>query len=192
MTKGVEEEITSNKKIDMYKDPREGTSDMPDTIITCLQFLEAVEDDKYGFRWECPNGGNKCRFRHMLPEGYVITTKKEREEAKKQAEKDKENQADMPEFIMQDDYSESDGNSEVEIEREDSIEEHITKNYLTSDQAFLFSDSFTLLQNNAIIEAAFVFIDDYVYILFADTQAILMRPFKIGEIISMIMSPTQH
>ena len=35
----------------------------------------------------------------MLPEGYVITTKKERDEAKKQAEKDKENQMTIEEKI---------------------------------------------------------------------------------------------
>jgi len=34
---------------------------MPEeTIITCKHFLDAVEDEKYGWRWECPNGGVKC------------------------------------------------------------------------------------------------------------------------------------
>jgi hypothetical protein len=54
------EEITSNKQINMYDDPRGGTTDMPDTIITCLHFIEAVEDELYGWRWECPKGGVKC------------------------------------------------------------------------------------------------------------------------------------
>ena len=44
----------------MYDDPRGGTTDMPDTIITCLHFIEAVEDELYGWRWECPKGGIKC------------------------------------------------------------------------------------------------------------------------------------
>lgn len=57
-----------------------------DTIITCRHFLDAVEDDKYGWRWECPNGGKKCQYRHMLPQGYIITSKKEREKMKKEAE----------------------------------------------------------------------------------------------------------
>ena len=49
----------------MYADPRAGTVDMPeDTIITCKHFLDAVEDEKYGWRWECPNNGNKCQYRH--------------------------------------------------------------------------------------------------------------------------------
>ena len=77
----------------MYVDPRNGTTDMPDTIITCLHFLESVEDEKYGWRWECPKGGNKCCYRHQLPEGYVVTSKKEREANKKlQEELDKNNQ----------------------------------------------------------------------------------------------------
>jgi len=38
-----------------------------DTIITCKHFLDAVEDEKYGWRWECPNAGVKCQYRHMLP-----------------------------------------------------------------------------------------------------------------------------
>jgi len=71
----------------MYVDPRAGTEDMPETIITCKHFLDACEDEKYGWRWECPVGGRKCQYRHQLPEGYVMLTKKERaEEKKKQLE----------------------------------------------------------------------------------------------------------
>lgn len=72
------------KTINFYKDPRAGTEDMPDTIITCKYFLDACEDEKYGWRWECPNGP-KCPYRHQLPEGYVMLTKKEREAEKKRA-----------------------------------------------------------------------------------------------------------
>lgn len=72
-----------NKKIDFYRDPREGTENMPvDTIITCKHFLDAVEDEMYGWRWECPNRGVKCQYRHMLPEGYVLIPKKERDAMK--------------------------------------------------------------------------------------------------------------
>lgn len=60
---------------------------MPETIITCLHFLEAVEDDKYGWRWVCPNNAEKCQYRHMLPEGYKLTSKKERELNRIEAEK---------------------------------------------------------------------------------------------------------
>lgn len=37
-----------------------------------------MEDEKYGWRWECPNKGNKCEYRHQLPDGFVIMSKKER------------------------------------------------------------------------------------------------------------------
>lgn len=57
-------EADNNKAIDLYVDPRTGTDNMPtDTIITCLNFLKAVEDELYGWRWECPNG-IKCAYRH--------------------------------------------------------------------------------------------------------------------------------
>jgi len=45
---------------------------MPDTIITCRDFIEAVEKNLYGFNWVCPNQGDKCQYRHMLPAGYVL------------------------------------------------------------------------------------------------------------------------
>ena len=83
-----------SKKLDLYKDLREGTENMPqDTIITCQHFLDAVENETYGWRWVCPNRGEKCQYRHMLPEGYVLIPKKEREaikaaEAKEKAELD--------------------------------------------------------------------------------------------------------
>ena len=82
------EEVTAaSQAINLYKDPREGTENMPqDTIITCKNFLDAVEDDKYGWRWECPNNGSKCQYRHMLPEGYVVTSKKDREKERKARE----------------------------------------------------------------------------------------------------------
>ena len=40
----------------------------------------------YGWRWECPNNGKKCQYRHQLPEGYVVVSKKEREANRKEAE----------------------------------------------------------------------------------------------------------
>uniref|UniRef100_A0A7E4V2T0 Zinc finger CCCH domain-containing protein 15 homolog n=1 Tax=Panagrellus redivivus TaxID=6233 RepID=A0A7E4V2T0_PANRE len=41
------------------------------TDIVCKYFLDAVEDNKYGWFWECPNGA-KCIYRHALPSGYVL------------------------------------------------------------------------------------------------------------------------
>ncbi|XP_059610059.1 zinc finger CCCH domain-containing protein 15 homolog [Phlebotomus argentipes] len=44
---------------------------MPTTDIICKYFLDAVEKYKYGWFWECPNG-EKCIYRHALPQGYVL------------------------------------------------------------------------------------------------------------------------
>ncbi len=47
--------------IDIYTDPRSKVGKAPqDTIITCKNFIEAVEADKYGFNWVCGNGGDEC------------------------------------------------------------------------------------------------------------------------------------
>lgn len=93
------EDPTKNQQINMYSDPRAGTEDMPETIITCLHFLDAVETEQYGWRWECPQGGSKCQYRHMLPEGYVMTSKKDREAARKAAEEEKKNEVTIEEQI---------------------------------------------------------------------------------------------
>ena len=42
------------------------------TDIICKHFLDAVEKRTYGWFWECPNGGDKCQYRHALPAGYVL------------------------------------------------------------------------------------------------------------------------
>lgn len=49
-----------NTKIDYYVDPRAGTDKMPDTIVTCRDFVKAVETENYGWLWECPNNGANC------------------------------------------------------------------------------------------------------------------------------------
>ncbi|KAK6727243.1 hypothetical protein RB195_005136 [Necator americanus] len=72
----------------------EANKKLNQTTIVCKYFLQAVEDSKYGWFWECPNGGDKCHYRHCLPEGYVL--KKDR---KKMEEQDKENQISLEELI---------------------------------------------------------------------------------------------
>lgn len=62
--------------IDLYADPRAKIGKMPDTIITCKEFLDAVEKNLYGFNWTCSNGGDNCQYRHMLPMGYVLNRDK--------------------------------------------------------------------------------------------------------------------
>lgn len=34
----------------------------------------------YGFNWVCPNGGDKCPYRHCLPQGFVLDQKAGEEE----------------------------------------------------------------------------------------------------------------
>ncbi len=34
--------------------------------------MDAVENNKYGWFWACPNGGNNCMYRHALPPGFVL------------------------------------------------------------------------------------------------------------------------
>ncbi len=58
--------------IDLYSDPRAKVGKAPDTIITCRDFLDAVERNLYGFNWTCPTAGDNCTYRHMLPMGYVL------------------------------------------------------------------------------------------------------------------------
>lgn len=45
----------------------------------CKYFLEAVEKSKYGWFWECPNG-EKCIYRHALPQGYVLKKDKKKDD----------------------------------------------------------------------------------------------------------------
>ncbi|XP_037715816.1 zinc finger CCCH domain-containing protein 15 homolog [Drosophila subpulchrella] len=56
-----------------------GEKQRPTTDIICKFFLEAVEKSKYGWFWECPNGG-KCIYRHALPAGYVLKRDKKKED----------------------------------------------------------------------------------------------------------------
>lgn len=41
----------------------------------CKYFIQAIETEKYGWFWECPNGEN-CHYRHALPPGFVLKSQK--------------------------------------------------------------------------------------------------------------------
>ncbi|KAH7984291.1 hypothetical protein HPB52_019042 [Rhipicephalus sanguineus] len=45
-------------------------------IEICKHFLDALEQNKYGWFWECPNGGQKCHYRHAVPPGFVLKKNK--------------------------------------------------------------------------------------------------------------------
>ncbi|XP_022603888.1 zinc finger CCCH domain-containing protein 15 [Seriola dumerili] len=50
------------------------------TQIVCKYFLEAIENNKYGWFWVCPGGGDTCMYRHALPPGFVLKKDKKKEE----------------------------------------------------------------------------------------------------------------
>ncbi|KAI8967623.1 hypothetical protein BDF20DRAFT_900331 [Mycotypha africana] len=56
----------------------------PPTDIVCKYFLEAIEASKYGWFWECPNGGANCKYRHALPPGFVLKSKAAKAEEKEE------------------------------------------------------------------------------------------------------------
>jgi hypothetical protein len=37
------------------------------TVKVHKYFIQAVEEGKYGWFWNCPNGGHQCMYRHSLP-----------------------------------------------------------------------------------------------------------------------------
>merc|ERR1712100_73429 len=67
---------------------RHGTKNkgLPPTTIVCKYFLDAVEQKRYGWFWECPNG-EKCHYRHCLPPGFVLKSEKKKDEAEEEEEK---------------------------------------------------------------------------------------------------------
>lgn len=67
------------------------------TDKVCKYFIDAVENDKYGWFWTCPNGGNDCMYRHSLPPGFVLKTKEQKRLEK--LAKDSEPKITLEEFI---------------------------------------------------------------------------------------------
>ncbi|XP_077586102.1 zinc finger CCCH domain-containing protein 15 isoform X2 [Stigmatopora nigra] len=61
------------------------------TQIVCKFFLDAIENNKYGWFWVCPAGGADCMYRHALPPGFVLKKDKKKEE--------KESEISMEELI---------------------------------------------------------------------------------------------
>lgn len=65
-------ESWDTEKLEQVVRKKHGSSVPTTTDIVCKHFLDAIEQRKYGWFWECPNGGNKCKYRHALPPGYVL------------------------------------------------------------------------------------------------------------------------
>lgn len=47
------------------------------TAIICKFFLDAVENNKYGWFWQCPTG-DQCHYKHALPPGFVLKKDKKK------------------------------------------------------------------------------------------------------------------
>ncbi|KAL1886603.1 Translation machinery-associated protein 46 [Paecilomyces lecythidis] len=67
-----DEEKLRKVVLSKYGNPRTTTEKV------CKYFIEAVENQKYGWFWVCPNGGDKCMYRHSLPPGFVLKTKEQK------------------------------------------------------------------------------------------------------------------
>lgn len=57
------------------------------TDKVCKFFIDAVENQKYGWFWTCPNGGDACKYKHSLPAGFVLKTREQRALEKAEMEK---------------------------------------------------------------------------------------------------------
>ena len=45
--------------------------------IGCLRVSSHLRVDfRFGWFWECPNGGEKCQYRHALPPGFVLKSQR--------------------------------------------------------------------------------------------------------------------
>ncbi|XP_043931057.1 zinc finger CCCH domain-containing protein 15 [Protopterus annectens] len=70
------------KKLEEVVNKKHGEAEKkkPKTEIVCKYFLEAIENNKYGWFWVCPGGGDLCIYRHALPPGFVLKKDKKKEE----------------------------------------------------------------------------------------------------------------
>ncbi|KAJ3198840.1 hypothetical protein HDU67_003360, partial [Dinochytrium kinnereticum] len=88
-----------SKLEDVVKSKQGSTNINLPTEIVCKYFLEAIENSKYGWFWECPNGGTSCKYRHALPPGYVLKKKETEAERKEREANEKDNQITFEDFL---------------------------------------------------------------------------------------------
>jgi len=69
------------------------------TDKVCKFFIDAVENQKYGWFWTCPNGGDKCMYKHSLPPGFVLKTKEQRAAEKALMDKSPLNTLTLEDFL---------------------------------------------------------------------------------------------
>ncbi|KAK6541394.1 hypothetical protein TWF694_007206 [Orbilia ellipsospora] len=69
------------------------------TDIVCRYFIQAIEDGKYGWFWVCPNNGDQCKYRHVLPPGFVVKTSAQRLAEKEELEKNPNRTLTLEDFL---------------------------------------------------------------------------------------------
>jgi len=69
-----------DEKLNEVVNKKHGGEKANKTDIICKHFLDALENNKYGWFWTCPNAGNDCMYRHALPAGFVLKKDRKREE----------------------------------------------------------------------------------------------------------------
>ncbi|XP_059822796.1 zinc finger CCCH domain-containing protein 15 [Hypanus sabinus] len=67
------------KKLEEVVQKKHGEAEQKKTSIVCKHFLEAIENNKYGWFWICPGGGDSCMYRHALPPGFVLKKNQKKE-----------------------------------------------------------------------------------------------------------------
>ena len=61
----------SEKLHEVIAKKQKGYKARNETRNVCNHFLKAVEENKYGWFWMCPNGED-CIYRHALPPGFIL------------------------------------------------------------------------------------------------------------------------
>jgi hypothetical protein len=87
-------------KLEQVVTKKHGPGIRTTTDIVCKYFLEAIENRKYGWFWECPNGGNTCKYRHALPPGFILKSAIKAAER----EREEEDQISLEEFLETERY----------------------------------------------------------------------------------------
>ncbi|GCC26897.1 zinc finger CCCH domain-containing protein 15 [Chiloscyllium punctatum] len=67
------------RKLEEVVQKKHGDAEQKKTVIVCKYFLEAIENNKYGWFWVCPGGGDSCMYRHALPPGFVLKKNQKKE-----------------------------------------------------------------------------------------------------------------
>ena len=65
----------------------------------------------------------------------------------------------------------------------------ITRDFLSSDQSFVFSDEM-IIYDTGIVNAYLVIVDQRIYIMFKESLSNMYTPFDLEELAAVIMSPS--